>query len=177
PEIRRRSCEVLGEIHEESAVEHLIPLLMDEDSSVKWRSREALKKIGEPAVMPLIEALDNDNPQIRKRVACALGEIGDDQAIAPLIAKLDDEDDVVRLRIVTSISKFGKKVIEPLVVALDNENYLVREKAVQALVEIGDPMALKYLKKALNDEDPSVQRSAARGIKTIIAEKDMGMGI
>ncbi len=36
--------------------------------------------------MPLIEALDNDNPQIRKRVACALGEIGDDQAIAPLIA-------------------------------------------------------------------------------------------
>jgi HEAT repeat protein len=171
PEIRQRSCEVLGEIQEKSAVKHLIQLLKDEDSSVKWRSREALRKIGKPAVMPLIQALNNGNPQIRKRVACALGEIGDEQAIQPLISRLDDENDVVRLRIVTSISRFGKKAMEPLIVALDNENYMVREKAAQALGEIGDPMALDYLKKALNDEDPTVQRSAAKGIKTIIADK------
>ncbi len=56
----------------------------------------ALSRIGEPAVEPLIGALENDYPNVRIEAAKALGSIRDPRAIQPLIDLLEDEMPDVR---------------------------------------------------------------------------------
>ncbi|HUU60579.1 MAG TPA: HEAT repeat domain-containing protein, partial [Phycisphaerae bacterium] len=46
--------------------------------------------------------------------------------------------------------------------ALADPNPFVRESAVDALGRLGDPRALAALRKAENDPDPDVRRSALR---------------
>lgn len=86
---------------------------------------EALVEIGEPAVEPLIQALNNESWVVREAATEALGKIGDERAVEPLIKVLDDED----------------------------ETTFVREAAAEALGEIGDERAIEPLAHALTDID------------------------
>jgi hypothetical protein len=63
--------------------------------------------MGEPAVKPLIQALDDEDPKVRVRAAEALGRIRDQRAAGPLTDALDDEDEMVR-----TFAKLGLKSIE-----------------------------------------------------------------
>ena len=68
------------------AVESLITTLKKEEiSGIQWKAAEALGKIGNPAVEPLISALWHSNEDVRWKAAISLGEIGDSLAIDPLI--------------------------------------------------------------------------------------------
>ncbi|MEI8332220.1 MAG: HEAT repeat domain-containing protein [Methanomicrobiales archaeon] len=64
----------------------------DEFSGVRCKAREALSKIGDPAVDPLIAALQYPDEDVRWKAAIALGEIGNLDAIAPLISLLANDD-------------------------------------------------------------------------------------
>ena len=48
------------------------------------------------AVEPLMGALKDANPAVRKRAVIALGDIGDARAACPIITLLNDADDDVR---------------------------------------------------------------------------------
>ena len=54
-------------------VERLIQTLKDEDELVQLQSLSLLEEIGEPAVDQLIQALDDDNKNIRKGAARVTG--------------------------------------------------------------------------------------------------------
>ena len=149
-------------------MEPLIVALNDTTSSVQWRASEALEKIKEPAVMPLIRALENENGNVRSKSAWALGEIGDERAILPLIEHLGDVNATTRWKAARSLGNFGKKALKPLIDALKYENAIVREKAALALGEIGDPDALDVLKIAMQDDDIYVRKSAEESIREII---------
>lgn len=82
----------------EQLIENLGGFLMDESLAAK----DKLVKIGEPAVMPLINALD-DNAKC-SYAAWALGEIGNKRAIDPLIENIEDSDP----KIVVVIEALGK---------------------------------------------------------------------
>ncbi len=52
-----------------------------------------LGKLGDKrAVLPLIEALKDEDEDVRKEAAEALGELEDKRAVVPLIEALKDED-------------------------------------------------------------------------------------
>ena len=68
----------------------------------------ALRVIGEPAVEPLIEALQNEIPTMRKRAAIALGEIGDKRAVEPLTSLLGDKKSFVREATEDALEKLGE---------------------------------------------------------------------
>jgi HEAT repeat protein len=53
---------------------------------------QALARLGQPAVEPLIAALRDDYPEVRRQAAVALGQIKDSRAVEPLIAALHDAD-------------------------------------------------------------------------------------
>jgi hypothetical protein len=64
---------------------------------------DVLVRIGAPAVGPLIAALGDQDREVRRMVARALGEIGDVAATGPLTAALGDQDAGVRAAVAEAL--------------------------------------------------------------------------
>ena len=93
--VRWHAVTGLKELADTRAVEPLIEKLndraqpglgdaYDQTPPAYWVASEALDRIGEPAVLPLIAALRNKDVQIRGSAADILGRIEDKRALAPL---------------------------------------------------------------------------------------------
>ena len=100
PHTRMQAADALGQIKDVRAIEPLIAVLKDENSSGRTQALAAgaLVSIGTPAVDPLIAALKDKDSLVRERAADALGQIKDVRAVEPLIAALKDKDSLVRER-------------------------------------------------------------------------------
>jgi len=97
---------------------------------VQTKAAEALGKIGEPAVKPLIEALKHERTQFY--AAEALGKIGDARAVKPLLQALKFcITDASRM-----LAKIGKPAVIPLMQALKDKDRYVRKAAEAALKKI-----------------------------------------
>jgi len=132
--IRWYASEILGEIGDEEAVQELIATMGDENSGVRSKSMLALVEIGEYSVNPLINALSNENWQIRRQAADALGVIGTKKAVNPLIETLMDENLWVKKSAVESLGNIGdKRATKPLKNILKEDNSEVREAVSDAL--------------------------------------------
>ena len=165
--VRDRASEALGEIGDARAAQPLIQALKCEkyeDEYVRNTAVAALRKIGEPAVQPLIQALKDKDKDVREGAAKALGRIGDFRAVDPLIEALKDEVRTVRLAAAGALTKMeDARAVEPLTQALNDKSSEVRKKALQALIKVGKP-AVGPLAQALGDESMDVRRKAAQGL-------------
>jgi cyclophilin family peptidyl-prolyl cis-trans isomerase/HEAT repeat protein len=82
--------------------------LRDPDRSVRRRAALAAGRIGEPAVVPvLIEMMNDQEPEVRQMSAFALGLIGSPQAVDRLVASLKDGELSVRMRSVEALGRIG----------------------------------------------------------------------
>ena len=88
--VRMDAVRRLDEIGGVRAVPPLIKMLGSLDENIRQRAVEALVRIGEPTIEPLIEALDDVD--VGWAAARALGEIGE-PAIEPLIEALDEDEE------------------------------------------------------------------------------------
>ena len=163
---RKSAAVALGEIGDSRAVEPLIKILNDLNSNVRWAAAEALKKIGESAVEPLIESLKDE--KIRILAAVALGEIGDFRAVEPLIESLKDDYPKAQWAAAEALQKIGKTAVEPLIESLKDER--ARIPAVVALGEIGDSRAVEPLTKILQDKNADVRWAAMNALEKISRE-------
>jgi HEAT repeat protein len=144
--IQKAVIEALGSIPKTRVAENLVPLLGNKDSNVRMNTIEALKRIGGPSVEPLINALYNDDVQIRTNAAMILGDIGDTLAVEPLIDTLmyksgssSIEPATLRLEAARALGKIRPaRAVEPLIAALADKNYHVIERAAEALTAIGE---------------------------------------
>jgi hypothetical protein len=98
PKIRENAAHTLGKIGDERAVGPLVKIMNDPNEILPPRENAifALGEIGRLAVEPLIQAMENESPQIRARAAEALGKIGDERAIIPLNRASHDKYGMVR---------------------------------------------------------------------------------
>jgi HEAT repeat protein len=146
----------------------LTKALKDNDSNTRKLAVQVLRKIGIPAVRPLVQALRNDeDPNIRKETAEALGFIGDVKAIRPLIQALEDDDDGVQEESMKALIKIGVPSIDALAKVLNDRNNQVRKHAVQALGEIKDARAVESLIQVLTDSDVDVLGDAVSALEKI----------
>jgi HEAT repeat protein len=110
--------------------------------------REAVTSVlvgfGEPAVEPLIEALADEDEDVRSYAAEALKATGDPRAMEPL-AKLLEDPEQFRM--------------ETLIEALGDEDWEVRQNAAYALEGIGNEQAVEALIKAIGDNEESVSNN------------------
>lgn len=136
--IRGYASEILGEIGDKEAVQELIVTMGDEMSGVRSKSMLALVEIDEPSVDPLINALSNENWQIRHQAAEALGIIGAKKAVNPLIETLNDENSWVKKTAAESLGNIGdKRAADPLKNMLKSDNSEVQEAVSDALRKLG----------------------------------------
>jgi len=135
----------------------------------------ALAALSQPAVQPLIGALNNGDPIVRRNAAWAIGEIrgglGTNRAAAvdPLIATLSDVDSWVRLAAAFSLGEMRpSKATESLIAALGDAEWNVRSMAAWALGEMKSRAAVERLTSlSLNDENEWVRRKAVRALGEI----------
>jgi HEAT repeat protein len=135
--LRQTASVSLGRIGSSQAVEPLIAILMDKDTSVREAAGAALAQIGIPAVQNLIIELGNRDVDVRLAAARALAEIGDPQAVQPLITALKDPHQQVRQAAADALVKVGEPAVGALSVALRIENIDVGRAAAGALDRMG----------------------------------------
>ena len=158
----------------------LIKALADDEHRTRIMARDALIMIGASAIEPLIVALQQQQPPVRRNAALVLGIIGDRRAAGPLIRTLEDQDLSVLRNAVLGISLFrDPRVVDPLINVLvydqrvwpleydkyerqfpDLEVDSVHGRARQALIDIGAP-AVERLIASLRHDQALVRRAAA----------------
>jgi HEAT repeat protein len=165
--VRKKAVQKLRVIGK-PAVEPLIETFSS-PGSIIWGPYDALSKIGEPAIEPLIKALmDKKNNELVRRGAAFTIRIMSERAHSyykPLIPVLKD------------------KAVEPLINLL-TKNYCKRIRWTEtdrwiyghicaALGEIGDPRAIKPLKKALETwgGDKRAENVARNSLNTIAKQQ------
>jgi hypothetical protein len=85
----------------------LMSMLESKDGMARKKAREALVKIGEPAVSSLITALEQSKTdQVRWEAAKALGTIGDEESIPALVKALEDLNADVAWLAAVGLKKF-----------------------------------------------------------------------
>jgi HEAT repeat protein len=165
--VRQVAAWVLGEIGDPQAVPALLQAHKD-DWYVRKAVEEALEKIGLPAVPALMEALKDENGDVRYAAALALGKIGDPQAVPALIEALKDKEGDARVIAIVAkaLAKIGDpQAIPALLEALNDEKRRARRVMSAPLEEIGDPQeVLPDLLEVLEDRDKNVRWVAAEAL-------------
>ena len=133
----------------------------------------ALSFMGSAAVQPLREAIQADDPLVRREAVRAMGKLRERASIDPqivipvLLEALDDPDPTVRTVAVTYMGIVRDNPdleVAGLIKALTDEDAEVRQGAAVALSEYGAlaERAIPALRKAANDPDEEVRREAGR---------------
>ncbi|MBX3149589.1 virulence factor [Candidatus Obscuribacterales bacterium] len=152
----------------EIATETLVAWLDDED----WRRRLAAVqeiKASEETVPLLARALQDENQQVRRLAAAALGTTGSIDAIPVLCtAVLTDPHVGVRRTAGDALSDIGDPLAEPAMCeALQDANKLVRWRAARFLFDVGTNEALPFLERAINDREFEVRLEVEAAIERI----------
>lgn len=190
------AADAVGNFGDKKAVEKLLGSLDSRDPTVRINSIYALRGIRDPtSVLPLIAMLEDRDPEVRRVAASALGAFGQEEAALseqPLIKALADSEEGVRIAAVHALGRIGgKEAVPPLINLLQPEDsalseasadpdksfgdvgsvrladWRVKRDIVQALVEIGDPEAVRPLILLVGDEHYMVRKSAAEGLGTL----------
>lgn len=170
-----KACAILG-VRASEAIPDIASLLSDEAYAAE--AALALSFMGSAAVPVLKDAVDDDNPVVRKEALRSLGKLRERASIDPqlvlptLIDELDDSEPEVRVVAVTYLGIVRDspgKAVPALITALGDEDASVRAAAATALGAYGPAAqsALPALRKAVKDPDEQVQREAGRAIITI----------
>jgi HEAT repeat protein len=141
--VRNIAEEALGNIGDVRAAAPLGAAL--ENGLVDKPAIDALVKIGNPGMKPLVAALDNRDKKVCQAVTETLVKIGK-PAIEPLIAATKDEKISVRELAVELLGKIGDaSAVLPLITALEDRNGDVCEMAAMALGMLSDSRAVEPL--------------------------------
>lgn len=157
----------LGEIADVRAVQPLIEALRTDDISLRSDIVEALLKLGEIAVRPLIFALTNPDSNVRRGAALTLGMFKNELAVLPLLGALTmDQAAPVRVAAADALAGFADaRSVEPLITGLRDADPAVREASVRALgavaAQVGVTRALPALAEAMKDSDWGTRQSAS----------------
>jgi RNA polymerase sigma factor (sigma-70 family) len=132
----------------------------------------ALGQIGPDAIGPLIQALTNDDAQVRTEVVSSLGNFtGKDSiqmsnAIPVLIKSLKDKSPFVRSLAATSLGQIANEettVVPALIESLNDPDFQTRWSVCLALSKFGTraTSAIPTLSAALHDSNADVRGTAA----------------
>lgn len=158
----------LGEIGDIRAIPYLREALDDVNPTVCKAAVLALEEIGKPPVDQLINALGDEDLQVRQKIAWELGMISE-SAMEALIRALKDEDWKVREGAARALGWIGgKRAVKLLIGMLGDEDWSARKGAIWALGKIGDVSAIEPLDiLTREDKHPWVREEAKRAIDKI----------
>lgn len=113
------SITALMRIRSVASIEPLARQLKSTDADIRAQAANALSRIRQPiasAVPALLEALNDNDHNVRANAARALGVSKDAQAVEPLIALLGDKSEQVQVSAIRALAAIGdQRAVEPLI--------------------------------------------------------------
>lgn len=175
--VRNKAIEFLGEeaeaINDELYTEpapaaagkgigRLISELRSKDTMVQMEAVEKISLLGEQAIKPLIDSIDDKNPEFQNLVAEILTGMGD-PALKGMIRELKTGRPSVKIILAQNLAKIPEdRTIRALCEILYEENDpVVRMVAAESLGFIGDKQGLDALVFAVTSDEDSRVKSAA----------------
>ena len=192
PFVRVKASQALGIIGHPAVIDYLINTLKDPEWWVRVRAVEALEKLGEKAVAALLPALEDEDPEVRKRAAMALERIGYVEKILDEYGRPDFKSDLRKILllvagagVIESLSQglatpnrtltkrivrlFGEAGVRnaagPLLeLLLKTPEWSIRARIIESLGKIGAKEAVPHLVRFLRDEEGWVRRSTVEAL-------------
>jgi HEAT repeat protein len=138
--IRMNAACSLGLLSDKSTPpESLIKLLEDEEPSVRNAAAYALSRIldknnSRDAIIPLHNALNDQSPEVRRWIVCALTVISSKESLPYFIKCLKDSDEFVRINAALALGVLkDSSALGDLIAALDDKEPRVRDAAIYSL--------------------------------------------
>lgn len=155
----------LGNIGDARAIDVLIRCF--ERRNLAWIAKDALVKIGEDALEPLLDALQAPDLDVRFMALRTLGELHDPRSIAPLEQFIASEDDAVN-------RQFARITLKSVLLdALTHVDTAWRLEAIAGLQRLNDARAIPVLEaRAAADRSAEVRAAAEAAIRSLIAHID-----
>ncbi len=142
----------------------------DDAGAAYWIAKQNWDKgaeLGEKAVQPLLDILNDSELWNRMEAAKRLGKIGDKKAVDSLILLLSDKYWNVRAAAAEALVKLGRDAVEALINAMLTGHKDIFDVISNILGEIGDPRAIQPLQYLLRDQRPFVREAAASALKKL----------
>ncbi len=137
----------------------LIQNVLNGDIYSSLQSASELKKVGAPAVGPLVDILvENDSNRNRWRVAMALAKVGE-PAVDDLLNVVKKDDDSLKNAAVWILSEIGDaRAVNPLIETMKmSKTECCRALTAAALLKIGDPLGVAAVEEELLTMDESLR--------------------
>jgi hypothetical protein len=144
----------------------LEPLITDRKGDVQRKALPALLRLADSDNVPCLVAylLERNNTWDRKSVLHFLGERKEPRAVAVVVRELDSRDKQAARDAVKGMGAIAEKEVCKL---LEHSDASLRHDAANLLQVIATSASVESLKKALNDEHPSVKSSAKKALQRI----------
>ena len=168
----------LSEQNPEVVLNRALTLLDEGDFQQRWDAAKILSNLGNVAVEPLLNILQDEEDDLEKRwfVARILGEFDAEKVMEPLVNLLNrakteatDEDISLQEMAAATLAGLGASAIAPLSRLLEQENS--RLFAVNALAQVRDAATIPSLLRVVNDSDPQVRAVAIEALGSFHDER------
>jgi len=147
---------------------NFIKQLRDPFLRFSWSAGTALAKLGEAALLPLVEACKEGRTDVRRNAAWALGELNGDKAVKPLRELMaHDRDGIVRILAARGLHKRSadEAALALLLESLGNDDETHRSNAAWALGTSKEKKAVDALRKVwMEDREEGVRVFGAFGV-------------
>ena len=115
----------------------LLVRLSGQQSPLENSGRQQVAQALKTVKTRLIGQLNDEDPEIRRHTARALGSVGDDEVRQALLASLEDPSNLVRFNAAASLAQLGdRQGIDFLFAALENADPILRVNAVNFLTQV-----------------------------------------
>lgn len=155
----------------------LLGMVRDSSHPLRETATIALGRVGDLTLVPVINALQDDDAFVRRSAAGALGMMYDKRGVLPLIETLQDADEEVVLQAIESLRWLSVRshdvleAVPALCQLLSHTNWQIREAAARALSQSPDEQSLIPLVTTLNDPNPTMRKSAVFALRYLGDER------
>lgn len=173
------AAEALALVQASDAIRELIQMIQDEEEETQSVVAQALARLGQTAVDPLIQALKDPDSHVRTgavhalRVVDAVCAAQDPRTVSALLEALQDESPFVRRAVVESLGRIGApEAVAPLTAALYDPNGGVRRATVETLGQYDDLRAAETLLfHTLRDEFGYIRQAAEHALDRMVERR------
>ena len=143
---KKTAAETLGKLKDTQSIKPIIQLFMEVDSGIRFAAQRSLHDMGKPAIPLLIEALENDNNDIRSGAATVLGDAKATESVDHLCGLLNSKCRSDRISALKALNKIASPTSTKYIIkVLKDKDKDIHQACIRALGSIGDAQALMPL--------------------------------